>query len=494
MREPLLFCDVQPEAGPERFCQGLALCAASGQSFACPFISIGLPSTKVVVWCTTCERFICGICALRQAVEIKIADSGNHVTAWQLTCPRCLQALGQVTYPCVVHSGDIGIVGTCIQCDGGLRAVSPSCAESIATAVWQHEQRARQILAGSLSRKSPPAVLAQIELAIAEGPSESVAWFYKAAICHRAGLGVAAGRALRQLHRIPLGPPLSTAPERSALRSAFHHLTGPEKDVPTGLGSLSAFLAKSLGRQQQLTNNLVDLEHLFEMRPRLKAAEDTLGKLLRRDAAQAWREFLALIENWRGERITMGEYVHALFANSTNTRADIEEFQEVVDIERHLVVAPIERERTQLLDAILQRLSKDEKSILLEKAVQSRLGQITQTEFYRYLDGVARQLGLALHHYRALGDYMRYVERAEAIDRSHVLELAWAAQEESALRLAGASRGYTDFLELGRVYLLRECLKYLTESEAAISHAFEESERPHQVPKLFQVKDFIKGT
>jgi hypothetical protein len=137
------------------------------------------------------------------------------------------------------------------------------------------------------------------------------------------------------------------------------------------------------------------------------------------------------MSDYRLGKITLGEYVTVLVAHAPEKAVApaVRDFVKALRMESSLDMKQVERERAQLIEKLLQSITRDEVNDLMRKSVAYRTGEIRYGDFYRYLGTLCETVGVYLSHYPAMDDYVRYVLIADGIDAEKLL-IAMSALEK----------------------------------------------------------------
>ena len=140
------------------------------------------------------------------------------------------------------------------------------------------------------------------------------------------------------------------------------------------------------------------------------------------------QEFDRHLTRYHSDQESLGVYVKYLMTVSPSLRLkspNLALFINALAWEESLDFKKIERERAELLERMVNTLSKEELNRLVAQSALYRLGRITYGEYYRFLRDQCTNVHL--NDFKSLNDYIRYVLIAEKINRNDLLtELAHA--------------------------------------------------------------------
>lgn len=174
--------------------------------------------------------------------------------------------------------------------------------------------------------------------------------------------------------------------------------------------------------------NVEAVKHAAKNRPVmdrfLQEARRVMNEVKDRRLSVKLLEFDRHLTGYHGGKEPLGTYVRYLLKSSPLSPAhvpnlvllrDALRWEEMLDFKR------IERERANLLERMVQRLSKENLDRLVARSASYRLGRVTYGEYYRFLRTLCMESGISLDDYGQLSAYVRYVLLAERINRNDLL-------------------------------------------------------------------------
>ncbi len=135
------------------------------------------------------------------------------------------------------------------------------------------------------------------------------------------------------------------------------------------------------------------------------------------------KEFDRFYQTFQAGKTGLGAYVDFL-----SSRADAGAYPNVALLsrairwEKKLDFKKVERERLDLIDRLVSRLSRESLDELVRASVEYRAGQRSYGEYYAYMRDLCREKNIDLTGYPQLSDYMTYVQSAERINRDKLLD------------------------------------------------------------------------
>ncbi len=136
--------------------------------------------------------------------------------------------------------------------------------------------------------------------------------------------------------------------------------------------------------------------------------------------SQRLKDFDMKNESYHKGHLSLTRYVKFLVSESQQTthpqHKSINAFLQALHIEDTLDFKQVEYQRTQLIQALVKKLSKDQITRLLHHSVSYRTGQIKHTDFYRYLRGLCQTNGVSLQDYQSMDQYVQYTILSDKIE------------------------------------------------------------------------------
>jgi hypothetical protein len=142
----------------------------------------------------------------------------------------------------------------------------------------------------------------------------------------------------------------------------------------------------------------------------------------------ALKEFDDQAASYHAGVLPMGEYVRVLMKEESSSM-QLNLFHETYELESRLNFSQVEAERNRVIAQLLEKLSKEETSDLVNHSIAYRLGNLNHTDFYEYLSSLCSKKGVVLSSYPAMKAYIQYVLMSDGI-HPDVLMKDMAAQEQ----------------------------------------------------------------
>ncbi|HOW28176.1 MAG TPA: SpoIIE family protein phosphatase, partial [Elusimicrobiota bacterium] len=142
------------------------------------------------------------------------------------------------------------------------------------------------------------------------------------------------------------------------------------------------------------------------------------------------REFDLHQQNYQTRKEPLGKYVSYLVStyegllhrDRTITLTNLHLLMDALTWENQLDFKKVERERVLLVEEMVGSLREDQLSLVVQKSMAYRLGQLTYGEYYRFLRDLCRANRIDLDQYDQLSSYITYVLIAERINRNDLLD------------------------------------------------------------------------
>ncbi|MFN0117199.1 MAG: sigma-70 family RNA polymerase sigma factor [Elusimicrobiota bacterium] len=203
-------------------------------------------------------------------------------------------------------------------------------------------------------------------------------------------------------------------------------------------------------------------------------------------------KFDVVVEKYRSQRISMGDYLSYLSKNMPSQRmmAHINIFLQARHIESYLNFEQVEREQTRLLSQLTPRLTKDETNELLEFAKAFKQLKISRTHFYQYTENLCTKHGFEIKKFPALKDYITYILHSESIDSDELMREMNLAEKNSYESLVKTPQEKWHVDKCRKLYLIKKLINFeLTKREWEEYQAIEQ--RP-QAPILNEEKKLLE--
>jgi hypothetical protein len=374
------------EPGVSRQCQANRHCAMEGPSFTVPVVSIGRPDGRLTVSCEVCGVFVCGGCAKRDALRLRLGDI--DVFAWQLACPLCGSVLGDPqSHRAVLHSAHFGSLAVLDASVTPWHLENERALDHVRRALADHDAEALRLLWVFNLQSSVPGVIRLSEMAVEESPGEAVTWLYVALVCAKVGYPFASQHALKELAALINDADMDQRPGLAAIR----HL-----DLTANDGSLDN------SRVGDLSKRLADYDEQIVYQTE---------KIFSPDLAQ----YHSLVCSYFDGNLPTSEAVKQFFPAGTPTTPVISDYLTAQSYEESIDFAEVNAERERFIAVLTTVVSDDEVKELVAKTLAQRLGQLSQSDYYKYLGELAEDYEVKLSEYPQFESYVRYVSLANNI-------------------------------------------------------------------------------
>lgn len=444
----------KPHAGPERRCYGSRHCAGSGPSWTKPVVCLGTPPGRLAVWCAVCEKFVCGTCAIRMPVTIDLGL--DAATGWHLACASCAQPLGQPLENAVLVCAERDVLELLADAGDGLVRCPPEAVEVIRSVAWFHEAQARKWLAGCFWALTFPAMLAQVDAAIAEAPGESVAWFFKGWLCRIGEMNRVADRAVKEFHRRPITDPKKFIfPDTGRLRCKsvaefLRPLTAPNENSTESQSTAVPTADSGFARKSLFASTMPE-----DIHAQLAAAQASLmdaGSIPSNARLQAFESAVAAS---RKKRIKMKDRLRSLFASQPRPPEEVANYLETAE----------------LLDRLQPRLSPEQWRRISLENLQMKMGRLEATVFMATLRSLAESHGLVTERFKMVEKHLSRDgisgSVAEALRRA-----IWEEEHSRFRELAETAEELHRCHELSRLHLMSELVRFVSLHGMNIEESF----------------------
>jgi DNA-directed RNA polymerase subunit RPC12/RpoP len=422
----------QSQFGAERRCQANEHCAATSRSLDLPVVVLGKPDQSITFHCNLCRIYVCGNCSKRILMTIQLGN--QTMKLWQICCPRCGLPLDDETSERhALYSNHSGIVGF-LNYKGGVWSIADSDARinlqsTIDKVRDYHHQRALTLLYTFNTEISINGSIMLVDKAIAESPEESLSWFFKALLCHRAGYHIAG-------------------------RNAWDMLFASD-GITRSLSLVEVFNL----REKQYDKCS---ESLRSYEAHIEASERDCSMQKRRVFNPDLAEFDQRVQAYQQGRTSTGNFVRDLFKGALQVPKSVQMFLEALGYEETLNFSAVEAERSKLIELLVEKLDRDKTMALMSRAIQMRLGSVSQTDFYNDLQKLADEAGIDITPLRALSTYLHYNTLTDSIDSLVFLGEVWNTTQRESHARAKSSEEYRLIETTARLHLLRRLLDYLS--------------------------------
>jgi hypothetical protein len=123
------------------------------------------------------------------------------------------------------------------------------------------------------------------------------------------------------------------------------------------------------------------------------------------------------IQSYNSGEILLGEYIKTVVASSSpSSHPQSSLFLDALNRESSLDFAQVEKERSRLMESLVERLREDQTQNLIETSLTYRSGHISYADFYNFLGDLCRQNHVDLARFPTMDAYIRYVLLADKID------------------------------------------------------------------------------
>jgi len=167
----------------------------------------------------------------------------------------------------------------------------------------------------------------------------------------------------------------------------------------------------------------------------------------------ALQKFDNQVEAYRKGALKLGEYLRSLSQTVSDTPLSIETFLAALDMEEKLDFSRVEKERTQILEKLVQKLKKDQILDLVRESLTYRLGKVSHSNFYAYLRDLCKKNGVSLAQYPAMDSYIRYVLLSDSFKADQLFRDVTNMEQQGYARLAQTPQEKALVAESKRLYL-----------------------------------------
>ena len=369
--------------GVSRQCQANRHCAMEGPSFTIPIVSIGKPDGKLTVSCRVCGVFVCGGCAKRGALCLRLGYI--EVFAWQLACTLCGSVLGDPQpHRAVLHSAHFGSLAALDTSVTPWQLDDERALDHVRQALAHHDAAALRLLWIFNTQLSVPGVIRLSEMAVEESPGEGVTWLYVALLCAKVGFPFAGRHALKELAALINHAGMDQRPGLAAIR---------QLDLTANDGSLDN------NRIEDLSKRMADYDEKLI---------DQARKLFNPDLAQ----YHSFVRSYFDGKVPSTEAVKQVFSARTATTPAISDYLTALSLQESIRLAEASAERERFITVLTSVVSDDEVKELVDHSLAQKFGQLSESDYYAYLWQLAEKNKINLSEYPQFEAYVRYTALA----------------------------------------------------------------------------------
>jgi len=125
----------------------------------------------------------------------------------------------------------------------------------------------------------------------------------------------------------------------------------------------------------------------------------------------------------------------------------------------------VKAERAVIISELLKKLKKKETAILIDATVAYRLGKITHTDFYIFIQDLCEKNGLNLKKFKAMGDYLQYILLSESIAGDQLQNEIRNLERSVYNDLAKTNQERDLLLKSRHLYLIEKLLNFALTTE-----------------------------
>jgi len=195
-------------------------------------------------------------------------------------------------------------------------------------------------------------------------------------------------------------------------------LTGPVFTLLTQAGPLPPFVG--VDDKQAYDENVHavrDSEKLKEKKSNeIQRLNDQLKKTKRALFNEKLLAFDQKVTAYQEKEISFGDYLKEINRQTSEFSPNIELFLSALSLETKIDFNQVERERKALLQSLVSRLFKADRTALTQIGVAYQEGRIRHQEFYATLHTLWTKAGISLSQYPAMDSYILYVLSSYQVD------------------------------------------------------------------------------
>ncbi|MDD5633708.1 MAG: lysostaphin resistance A-like protein [Candidatus Omnitrophica bacterium] len=200
----------------------------------------------------------------------------------------------------------------------------------------------------------------------------------------------------------------------------FYAINNPDKMQLWGIENKELYLSNlkvykdHLSHKEKIEVYLAELTHILNDLKRHIYPED----LLKVDMA---------FNAYKASNMEFREYLEILAREASAIGIDIKQHKNLerliraMELEKGTDFEKASKERSRLIDALRERLSKNEIDELVKKILDLKDQAITERSFYEYLFRRAKEAGIKEEEFSKLADYVSYLSVYETVDKSLVM-------------------------------------------------------------------------
>ena len=134
--------------------------------------------------------------------------------------------------------------------------------------------------------------------------------------------------------------------------------------------------------------------------------------------------------DYKDEKISLADYYKHTQGIAEKTKIDLSafpnfsSFMKVTESEKQINFPSVEKERSNIIEKLSKKFSKEKLTALVTKSLEFRLNKLTPAEYHNYLIIEAQEAGEGLDNYPNLKRYVSYISSHENIDTVRLFEEA----------------------------------------------------------------------
>lgn len=198
----------------------------------------------------------------------------------------------------------------------------------------------------------------------------------------------------------------------------FAAMTLPQAPLVWGVEDLDDYLANIAAYQDAV-------KHKPAVDPWLHGLEAQAEALKEKIYSDDLKALDKHSRDYREQRAGLGDYVAALFSFASPevklSHPQLQQLLKALTAEKSLDFHRVEKERVQLVESLVRRLSKSDLEVLVQKSLAYRTGRLGYGDFHQSLKNLCRTHGVSLSSYTQFNAYVKYVVLADRIDRNILL-------------------------------------------------------------------------
>lgn len=156
------------------------------------------------------------------------------------------------------------------------------------------------------------------------------------------------------------------------------------------------------------------------------ALQSHTEKLKVSDYSETLKTFDRHFSGYQSEKVKLADYVRYLTTTLTQIKPrpatpQLQLLMEALIQEGDLDFKRVEAERKQMVEKLVDKLSKDQIQDIVNKSVDYRAGRVGYAEYHAHLKQTCQDHGISMKAYPQMGRYIAYVLTADKIDRRALL-------------------------------------------------------------------------